>query len=146
MYAQWGFWTGSGSTGLLDMHTASGGGPLGQLSLVFSLASMSSPLIRGVPNVPKQHQVLFLGECVSTPAVPLQGETLQLPDLKAQCESHCFTAAKSGFLVAGLAPKAPQHPPPQHTHTLVDPETSEWTNTVQGSSLVCRRLVCLGIL
>jgi len=37
---------GPGSTGLLDMCTASGGGPLGQLSLVFRLASMSSPLTR----------------------------------------------------------------------------------------------------
>jgi len=37
-------WTGSGSASLLDMCTASGGGPLGQHSLVFSLASMSSPL------------------------------------------------------------------------------------------------------
>jgi len=36
--------TGSGSTSLLDMCTASGGGPSGQLSLFFSLASMSSPL------------------------------------------------------------------------------------------------------
>jgi len=38
----WVFWTGSGSTSLLDTCTASGGGPLGQLRPVFSLACMSS--------------------------------------------------------------------------------------------------------
>lgn len=38
------FRTGSGSTSLLDMCTASGGGPLGQLSLTLSLVSMSIPL------------------------------------------------------------------------------------------------------
>jgi len=45
----WVFWTGSGPTSgptgsLLDMCTASGGGPLGQLSPVSSLACMPSLL------------------------------------------------------------------------------------------------------
>jgi len=100
--------TGSGSISLLDMCTASGGGPLGQLSFVFSPAYISIPLTGALLAcfcVMQQHTSLHANRlCVAHPPETPSLLHMPHPAYSATCSSalqhahHCELYQPSALL------------------------------------------------